>query len=49
MTDRSALVRWKERLRVPLDADDREFLRRFGKWRSLWIFNRKRRGKGRSG
>jgi hypothetical protein len=42
--DRSALLKWKSILGAgPLTEDEQSFLRRYGFWRSLWIFNPKRR------
>jgi len=40
--DDSALLKWTEMLDPEsLSAEDREFLRRFRRWRRLWPFNRK--------
>jgi len=43
--DRSALLKWK-RLLTPEDLTDNERrkLRRYGRWRRLWLFNRKELG-----
>jgi len=43
--DRSALLKWK-RLLTPEDLTEKEQarLRRYGRWRRLWIFNRKEPG-----
>lgn len=44
MTDRAALLKWKTILRAgELTAEEQEFLRRYRRWRALWIFNRKGR------
>lgn len=44
LVDDSAMLKWKEMLSAgPFTASEREFLRRFERWRALWIFNRKRR------
>ena len=43
--DRSALLKWKGLLQAgPYTPDEQSFLRRYRFFRSLWIFNRKRRG-----
>jgi len=43
--DRSALLKWK-RLLTPEDLTEKEQarLRRYGRWRRLWVFNRKELG-----
>jgi hypothetical protein len=44
MTDRAALLKWKTILEAGEPTDEeREFLHRYRFWRSLWIFNPKRR------
>jgi hypothetical protein len=43
LTDEAALLKWKGLLGAgPYSDAERAFLRRYGFWRSLWIFNRKR-------
>lgn len=44
VADEAALLKWKGML-VPGEytAEERAFLRRFGRWRALWPFNPKRR------
>jgi serine/threonine protein kinase len=43
MTDIAALLKWKRILgSEPYTEDEQAFLRRYGFWRALWIFNRKR-------
>jgi hypothetical protein len=42
-TDQAALLKWKRLLDAgEYTEEEQAFLRRFGFWRSLWIFNRKR-------
>jgi len=42
--DESALLKWKGLLNAgPYTAEEQRFLRRYGFWRSLWPFNRKRK------
>ena len=44
MTDRAALLKWKTILEIGEFTDEEQaFLRRYRFWRSLWIFNPKRR------
>ena len=44
LSDESALLKWKALLAPGSFTEDEErFLRRFRFWRSLWIFNRKRK------
>lgn len=44
LSDESALLKWKALLAPgSFTAEEERFLRRFRFWRSLWVFNRKRR------
>ena len=44
VSDESALLKWKALLAPgSFTADEEAFLRRFRFWRSLWVFNRKRK------
>ena len=44
MTDRAALLKWKTILQAgELTEEEQDFLRRYRRWRALWIFNRKGR------
>jgi hypothetical protein len=50
LSDESALLKWKALLAPgSFTAEETRFLARFRFWRSLWVFNRKRRPSAQDG